>query len=99
MNKETKLILETLRILLVKSQSNFSRNDPNKEREILEEIDQVLNPKEVVPYEDSLEDGSEICATCGYSEDWHRMDEDTMTAREIEAVCQKFVKSSKGEGK
>ncbi len=54
MNNE-KLILEALSFLLVVNHP-ISDEARDKRLEIINKIDQVLNPKEDVPYEDSLKD-------------------------------------------
>ena len=69
MNNE-KLILRSLNFLLLKSQT-FSEKEANEKREILGEVDKLLNPKEVVPYEDSLKKSQRICANCNYFESVH----------------------------
>jgi len=83
MNNE-KLILEALKHLLVA----MDVNDPKIEGTIID-IEDALNPKEVVPYEDSL---IEVCADCGIKE-LHHDPKNLLYDR----TCKKFVKSSKGE--
>ncbi len=82
-----KLILRALNFLLLKSQT-FSEKEFQEKTEILEGIDQALNPKEDVPYEKSIE----VCADCGIKE-LHHDPKNLLYDR----TCKKFVKSSKGE--
>lgn len=105
MNKETKLILESLRMLLwenwrkyelirVTEHPEISSVELNEIADQVEKINAVLNPKEEVPYEKSLE----VCEdpSCGHHITSHYPRE-KLECNVPGCNCKKFVKKDKKE--
>lgn len=89
MNKEIKQILKNQREILSYILTQYPRESLFAEdvRVLIIETRDLVNPKEVVPYEDSLD----VCDNCEKLEKDHPF---------ISSQgCDEFVKSSKGEGK
>lgn len=96
MNNEIKQILKNQKEILSYILTQYDRESSFSEdvRVLIKETEGLLNPKEDVPYEKSIEEPQRICANCNYFESVHG----DPKFFDKENVCNKFVKSSKTGG-
>ncbi len=101
MNKE-KLILENQQAImnmLFVMKIPESKNSAKMLMNQMIKTAKALNPKEVVPYEDSLDEDSDLCDKCGHGEKdhWNGYCEHCDLEKAQVCNCNGFVKSSSNE--